>query len=144
MTSEDAERLRDRLRLSNDEHDRLVAIARIIASLKSVSGALDGVAVRRLVAEHGAVCLGDALDIVLGEPRPVLGDGAMQAFRRFASGEEPMPVFPLRGADLLARGVPAGPRVGDLLDKARAAWLAAGCPPQASLDELLPESLNPT
>jgi poly(A) polymerase len=43
----------------------------------------------------------------------------------------------LRGADLVGRGVPAGPQVGEILARARAAWLAAGCPAQVSLDEVL-------
>jgi poly(A) polymerase len=142
MTPEDAERLRERLRLSNDEHDRLAAVARAIAALKSLPGALDALAVRRFVAEHGAALLGDALAIVAGEPLPVLTPEALDASRRFASGEEPAPVFPLRGADLVARGVPAGPRFGAILGKARAAWLAAGCPPAMSFDDLLAEPLN--
>jgi poly(A) polymerase len=39
-----------------------------------------------------------------------------------------VPVFPLRGADLVDAGVARGPRIGDLLASARRAWLAEGCP----------------
>ena len=56
-----------------------------------------------------------------------------------AETEEAVPVFPLRGADVLARGVSKGPHVGEILARARAAWLAAGCPPDLSLDEFLAE-----
>ena len=53
---------------------------------------------------------------------------AAAALRRYRSGLEPVPVFPLRGADFVARGVERGPRVGALLEEARLAWLDQGCP----------------
>jgi poly(A) polymerase len=37
------------------------------------------------------------------------------------------PVFPLHGRDAVALGVPAGPRVGELLAEVRAWWMAGGC-----------------
>ena len=141
-TPEDAARLRERLRLSNDEHERAAVIARLVAHLKSIAEPLDAVAIRRLVAEHGVAVLGDALAIVAGEPRPIVLPDALQAHRRFASGDEAPPVFPFRGADLLARGVPKGRGVGEALGRARAAWLAAGCPPDPSLDALLAGDLS--
>ena len=141
-TPEDAERLRERLRLSNDEHERAAVIARLVAHLKSIAEPLDAVTIRRLVAEHGVAVLGDALAIVAGEPRPIVLPEALQAHRRFASGDEAPPVFPFRGADLLARGVPKGRGVGEALGRARAAWLAAGCPPDPSLDALLAGDLS--
>ena len=137
MTAEDAERLRERLRLSNDEHDRMAALARVVMRLKSIPEPLDAVLVRRLVAEHGVSLLGDALALVNGEPRPRLTVEASRALARFTSAEEAVPVFPFRGADLIARGVAKGPRIGEILARAREAWLAAGCPDDASLDELL-------
>jgi poly(A) polymerase len=137
ITPEDAERLRERLRLSNDEHDRLNALARLITRLKSIPDPLDAILIRRLVADHGTALLADALALVSGEPRPVLAAEASQSFARFASGEEAVPVFPFRGADIVARGVAKGPRVGEILARARQAWLTAGCPSEASLDELL-------
>jgi poly(A) polymerase len=136
-TPEDAERLRERLRLSNDEHDRAAALARLIAHLKSLPDPLDALMIRRLVADHGTTMLGDALAITAGEPRPVLSPDGMQAFQRFVSDEEAPPVFPWRGADVLARGVPKGPQVGEILGRARAAWLAAGCPSDWPLDRFL-------
>ena len=137
MTPDDAERLRERLRLSNDEHDRLAALARLMTHLKSCHDGLDGTMIRRLVAEHGTTLLADALAIVAGEPRPVMSAEAVQALDRYATGEESVPVFPFRGAHIVARGVAKGPRIGEILDEARQSWLAAGCPADASLDELL-------
>ncbi|MEJ1976768.1 MAG: CCA tRNA nucleotidyltransferase [Acetobacteraceae bacterium] len=39
----------------------------------------------------------------------------------------PRPVFPLEGRDVVALGVPPGPRVGALLRQVRAWWMAGGC-----------------
>jgi len=38
------------------------------------------------------------------------------------------PRFPLKAADLMARGVPTGPRLGAALKAAEEAWIAAGFP----------------
>jgi poly(A) polymerase len=127
-TVEDADRLRDVLRLSNAEHERLLAFARLLARLRSFDDPLDPVEIRRLVADHGVETMADVMAATEGEPRPVLAPAARQALQGFASGAEPLPVFPVRGADLLDRGVPKGPALGALLAKAREAWLAAGCP----------------
>ncbi len=128
MIEEDAERLRERLRLSNEEHRRLARYAALVAVLKAWPQGLDAVAIRRLAAEHGVSPLADALAAIAGEPRPELVDGWLGALLRFRFGEEPIPVFPLRGADFLEAGVPKGPRIGVLLAQARQAWLEAGCP----------------
>ena len=45
--------------------------------------------------------------------------------RRLAATERPE--FPLQGRDVLALGVPPGPRVGSLLQEMRSWWLAGGC-----------------
>ena len=128
LVPEDAERLRERLRLSNGEHRALEAYAGLVAFVKTLPLPLDALAVRRLVAEHGAETLSVVLAAVADEPLPVLHEEAREALARYRSGADPVPVFPLRGADLVAGGVPKGPRVGELMRQARQAWLAEGCP----------------
>ncbi len=128
MVEEDAERLREHLRLSNDEHKKLVAYARLLSILKTWTPPIDAKAIRRLVADHGAEMLGVVLTAIGGEPSPQLHDDALVALDRYRSGAEPLPVFPIRGADLVERGIPKGPKVGELLAQARQAWLAEGCP----------------
>jgi poly(A) polymerase len=128
LTDEDAERLRAALRLSNDEHRRLARYGDLVALLKTWALPLDGTGIRRLAAEHGLDELTDALSAIAGEPRPDVTPEGVATFGSLRSGAEPVPVFPLRGADLLAAGVPPGPQVGGLLAQARRAWLAAGCP----------------
>jgi poly(A) polymerase len=79
------------------------------------------------VAEHGTETVGLALTATAGEPQPVMGHEGWAALARFESGAEPVPVFPLRGADIASAGIPKGPRIGELLAAARQAWLAEGC-----------------
>ena len=62
-----------------------------------------------------------------GEPSPAVKDEAWDALGRFQSGVEDIPVFPLRGADLIGKGIARGPRVGAILAQARQTWLAEGC-----------------
>ncbi len=127
LVEEDAERLQERLRLSNDEHRRLVLYGRLLATLKTWALPLDPAAIRRLVAEHEAETLALVLAATAPEPAPAVRPEALEALERFRSGQEPVPVFPLRGADLIRAGIEKGPRIGQLLAQARQAWLAEGC-----------------
>jgi poly(A) polymerase len=124
---EDAERLRDQLRLSNDEHRKLAAYAELLSLLKTWSLPVDTAAIRRLVADHEPEALGIALAATAREPSPVVHEDAREALARYRSGTESVPVFPLRGADLIEGGVPKGPKIGEMLARARQAWLAEGC-----------------
>ncbi len=127
MVEEDADRLREHLRLSNDEHKKLTAYARLLAILKTWALPVDANAIRRLVADHGVETLSIVLAAVKGEPSPITQREAFDALDLYRSGAEPVPVFPLRGADLIAKGIPKGPKVGEMLAQARQAWLAEGC-----------------
>nr|WP_255726328.1 CCA tRNA nucleotidyltransferase [Microvirga sp. ACRRW] len=127
MVEQDADRLREHLRLSNDEHKKLTTYARLLVILKTWPLPLDAIAIRRLVADHGVETLSVALAAIEGEPSPVVEKQAIEVLALYRSGAEAVPVFPLRGADLIARGIPKGPRVGEILAQARQAWLAEGC-----------------
>jgi poly(A) polymerase len=127
MVEEDADRLRELLRLSNDEHKKLVAYADLLGRLKTWALPLDAAAVRRLAADHQVETLAVVLAATTGEPFPIVHADAREALDRFRSGTEPVPVFPLRGADLVEGGIPKGPKIGELLARARQAWLAEGC-----------------
>lgn len=126
-TVEDAERLRERLRLSKAEAERLVVHGRLLARLRS-EPALDRAEARRLSATFGVASLLETLAVLDGEPRPQIEDGGRAQLARFASGEEGPPVFRLTGADLIRQGVRPGPEIGRLLSEARRDWLDAGCP----------------
>ena len=48
-----------------------------------------------------------------------------------------IPVFPLKGGEIVARGVTAGPQVARILRAVEARWIAEGFPDEARIDELL-------
>ena len=125
-TEEDAERLRERLRLSNAEHDRLATYARLIARLKSAP-VLDRAEARRLAFLHGVAPLLEAVAVLAGEPRPILVEDGAAQIEAFRSGEG-APAFHLTGGDLVRQGVPPGPEIGRRLAEAKRVWLEAGCP----------------
>ena len=127
LSPADPPRLRERLRLSNAEHEQVVTFARVLGRLKS-PGVVDRAEMRRLAANFGLKPLLDTLTVVAGEPRPAVcpqGDAQLGLFR---SGEETAPVFGLTGAALLRQGIPPGPEIGRRLAEAKSAWMEAGCP----------------
>ena len=129
----------ERLRLSNDEHRQLETYGELLSIVKTRREPLDAIAIRRLVAEHGVGPLDNVLTAIAGEPLPILSDDAMPAFARYRDGAERVPVFPLRGADLIEKGLPAGPQIGRLLSQARDVWLSEGCRTDETAARLLLE-----
>ncbi|WP_342105941.1 CCA tRNA nucleotidyltransferase [Methylobacterium sp. SI9] len=125
----DADRLRDRLRLSNQEHGQLTAYADALAALHGRE-TIDAPSTRSLAAEHGLTLLIETLAILAGEPRPRLTDETQQALLALGGAGGP-PSFPLAGADLVAAGIPPGPAIGRALAAARRLWLERGCPSDA-------------
>jgi len=109
--------LAERLRLSGAEAARLEAARGPVPPPDA-----DDHALRRALAEAPPGALVDRA--WLAEARGAPGDWAgLRA--RLAS--MPVPSFPLTGADVVALGVPPGPRVGAALAAVRAWWLAGGC-----------------
>ncbi|GGK37342.1 CCA tRNA nucleotidyltransferase [Salinarimonas ramus] len=127
-TREDADRLGETLRLSNAERARLASYARLVEHLHDAADPIDEAALRRLVADHPPVAAADALAALDGEPRLRVHDEARPALAGFEADPESIPVLPLRGRDLIAAGVPKGPAIGEAMARARARWLALGCP----------------
>jgi poly(A) polymerase len=121
---EDALRLRERLRLSNEEFDR---IERIALALEGVSGRASrpAVAALRLLAHRvGADAVAAALVLLNASSGPVQRQEVQALIAELAR----TPRFLLSGRDALALGVAAGPTVGRALDEARRLWIEAGCP----------------
>lgn len=142
FSGEDVERLADRLRLSKAEQAGLLTYARALVALKG-RGTIDAAALRGLAATYGAPSLNLAVTALGDGSRPILTAEAGDLLGRMARGEMPVPVFPLTGADLVARGIPAGREIGRRLGQARALWLEAGCPEGAEArDALLARALG--
>ena len=109
----------DRLRLANAERDRLVAL--LDCADAPDSGWSD---------EHARQThyrLGDPLFVDVALLRWAEGDGATDAVSLLSflkvADDWRRPEFPLRGADALKLGLPAGPEVGDALTQAEDWWI---------------------
>ena len=53
-----------------------------------------------------------------------------------------MPVFPLKGGAIVARGVTAGPDVARILKSLEARWIAEGFPGADRVNQMLAEELG--
>ena len=126
FTLEDADRLRDRLRLANAEHERLHSMADGWWRIASATAEQDG---------HAAALYR------LGRTRFVDRRAArLDPFARRASADcdwhdlarlperWAAPDFPLKAADLMQRGVDKGPALGAALRAAEEVWIAADFP----------------
>jgi tRNA nucleotidyltransferase/poly(A) polymerase len=127
--AEDVERLRERLRLANTEYDRLASMA---DGWWRISAATDMHDARALIYRAG--------------PEKFL-DRALLAWSRawnenvadarwhdlvLLPDRWPAPVFPLKAADFIARGLPKGPALGAALRAAEEAWIAQDFPTDAA------------
>jgi poly(A) polymerase len=121
---EDALRLRERLRLSNEEADR---IERIALALEGLSGraVLPAIAALRHLAHRVGA---DAVAAGLVLLNASAGPARQQEVQGLIAELGRTPRFRLSGRDALALGVAAGPAVGRALDEARRLWIEAGCP----------------
>jgi tRNA nucleotidyltransferase/poly(A) polymerase len=127
IAREDAERLRQLLRLSNAEFARLADAADAHAHLhdrKTPPGADE---LRKLLYRHGVQTAGDAIDLAHAESGRAANDELWRTARRFV-GEAAIPRFPVNGAALVAEGIGPGRAVGETLKVIEAAWIEAGFP----------------
>ena len=112
------EPLAERLRLSHAERDRL----RLLAGSPLPDPAGSPAGLRRALYRLGAAAFSDLVRLALaaGAADPAAADRALALAAAWRA-----PEFPLRGADLVAMGLPPGPAVGRVLAEVRAAWEAA-------------------
>ncbi len=127
LTTEDGERLRDRLRLSNAEHKRLVAALRALETMRGASAPPQGVALATRVFEFGVEATLDALILGQAESRAAADDaewrGARDAARELGDLR-----LPVSGEDLKQRGLSEGRAIGDALKHLQARWIREGFP----------------
>jgi poly(A) polymerase len=121
---EDAERLRDRLRLANAEYERLASMADRWWRISWELGERGG---RVLLYRLGPERFTDR--VLVAWTRSSEG-AADQPWHLLASlpARWTAPAFPLKAAHFIARGVPKGPRLGAVLAAAEQAWIAADFP----------------
>ncbi|MET0222542.1 MAG: CCA tRNA nucleotidyltransferase [Tardiphaga sp.] len=121
--TEDARRLTQRLRLSNEETRALDSMGHRWWRLKG----MDEAHARRRLYRLGAVRYRNRMMLAWARD----GDGAdAEAWRALVTLPErwAVPVFPLKAADFMARGIAKGPALGHVLTLAEDAWLALDFP----------------
>jgi poly(A) polymerase len=122
--NEDAERLWQKLRLTNVEHARLVSMAE---GWWRISPRLSDNATRALIYRLGPLPFTDHALLGWARSQATAHDEAWHALATLPQRWS-APAFPLKAADFIKRGVAAGPALGAALRAAEEAWIAAGFP----------------
>ena len=123
---ENAAAVARRLRLSNAQTGRLVAMA---APPDAMASGLDIAAQRRALYRHGRAAFADLVHLAwAGALAAEPGDAgalatAFTAMLETARAWE-APRLPVKGRDAVALGMPEGPAVGDLIDAVEDWWIA--------------------
>jgi poly(A) polymerase len=128
LIPEDAGRLFERLRLTNVEHERLASMGE---SWWRLSSAMQEQGARTLLYRLGPERFRDRVLLAWARSDAAASDAA---WRDLASLPQrwTAPVFPLKAADLMERGVTKGPALGMALRTAEEAWIAQGFPSDAA------------
>lgn len=137
---EDAERLSQRLRLSNAEFERLMALE-YWWRVRPTAGEH---AARVLLYQLGPVSFTDR--VLVAWSRSDAG-AAERGWHELATLPQrwTAPRFPLKAADFLSRGVPKGPEMGAALRAAEQAWIDADFPEdRAAIDAIADRAARQT
>jgi len=139
IVPEDAERLWQRLRLTNAEHTRLTAMG---AHWRAFSPARGEQRARELLYLLRPASYVDCALLAWARSQASAHDESWRALaelpRRWTA-----PAFPLKAADFISRGMNPGPALGEALRKAEKAWIEAGFPGEKDkLDEIVAQSFS--
>jgi poly(A) polymerase len=125
---DDADRLRDRLRLANIESERLASMGE---SWWHIGAQLDAQHARVLLYRLGRDRFVDRVLLAWSRSPEGVTDESWPALASLPARWS-APTFPLRAADFIKRGLPKGPRLGAALAAAEEAWTAADFPLDAA------------
>lgn len=117
-----AEKVAARLKLSKEQRKYLALVAE--------RGETDAQAPRALAYALGLVIARDRLLLGDHDPAPVIG--------------WEIPVLPVKGGEIVQRGVGAGPEVARVLQAVERKWIAEGFPDRARVEQLLEAELART
>jgi len=115
-----AETVASRLRLSKAQRERIACAA--------ARSAADRDGPRALAYREGRECAIDRLLLAGEDPSPLIG--------------WEVPRLPLKGGEIVARGVAAGPEVARLLRAVEREWVAEGFPPRERVERILEKMLQ--
>jgi poly(A) polymerase len=124
---DDADTLRERLRLSNEEYKRLASIGDRWWRLNPGSGE---VYAKETLYRIGAEEFADRALISFAHSDASLADEGWGALLSLPQRWTP-PRFPISADDFIQRGIEKGPKLGKALAAAEAAWIAEGFPEDA-------------
>jgi len=130
--AEDAERMTQRLRLSNAESERLLALEtwwRVTPQSVAQTG-------RSLLYRLGPQTFTDRVLLAWTRSQGGAADHAWLALAQLPQ-RWTAPAFPLKAADFTARGIKPGPVLGAALRAAEAAWVAADFPAEPAALEAI-------
>jgi poly(A) polymerase len=121
---EDAESVRERLRLTNAEYARLASMADGWWHISRHWGEQEG---RVLLYRLGPERYTDRMLLAWTRSSEEAADQQWHSLATLPSRWS-APVFPLKSADFVGRGIAPGPRLGAALAAAEQAWITAGFP----------------
>jgi poly(A) polymerase len=131
---EDAERLSQRLRLSHAESERL----KRLEGWWRVTPSSGEQAARALLYRLGPQSFTDRLLLAWSRSEERAADPAWRELESLPQRWS-APGFPLKSADFMRRGVPAGPALGAAMRTAKEAWIAADFPSDEAAIEAIAE-----
>jgi poly(A) polymerase len=120
----DALTLRDRLRLSTTEYERLARMAMPDPAFAPAGGERDG---KVFIYRHGNEAFADGLLLAWARGMAPPDDTALRD-RLAVMGRWLAPALPVRGSDVVALGVPAGPEIGRVMAAFEDWWIARDFP----------------
>jgi len=130
LVREDAERVSDRLRLSNAERERIESAAAALEGLHGIGTPPPREGLLKLLFTAKRQAARDAFALAQADSLAAPEDPAFSAADAFlAEAEEPK--LPVTGADVVARGVAPGPEVGEILRRFQALWSETGFPQES-------------
>ena len=137
--TEDADRLWQRLRLSNAERERLTAMSE---TWWRVSPAMGEEKARELIYRIGADHFTERALLAWSRSEASAHDDAWRALATLPQRWQ-APAFPLRAADFIARGMEKGPVLGSALARSEEMWIRDGFPlERKALDRIVNEALG--
>jgi poly(A) polymerase len=136
LVAEDAERLSEKLRLSKAEQAQLATMA---DGWRRMSPALGEHRHKAQLYRAGAGAFADQAMLGWARSGASADDKGWRDLTMLPQ-RWTAPVFPIKAADLIARGVEKGPKLGAALEMAENAWIAAGFPSAKSETEAIAEA----
>jgi poly(A) polymerase len=137
---EDAERLWQKLRLANNEHERLASMGESWGRISPLYGEK---AAKALLYRLRPQNFTDRVLLGWARSTATAHDSEWRALATLPQSWT-APVFPLKAADFMKRGVAQGPALGAAIAAAEQAWIKAGFPDdQAALDAIADGAARP-